>query len=146
VPTHSLANVNFDLIPNKPPPNIKQYDEEIEEVEEEESDEEVALPQGGTMSSLNDADMHDASPHPPNRPFQTPSDGDADMASPAIDGADREEKAGEGSEADGEEHDGLFAGADDDSDGDDAMEPVDVPEQLNANGIKRKLVEEEDYD
>lgn len=29
-----LTSVDFDLIPNRPPPAIKQYDEEIEEIEE----------------------------------------------------------------------------------------------------------------
>lgn len=138
--SHSLTNVDFDLIPNKPPPNIKQYDEEIEEVEEEESDEEDILQQGAA-SELRDTVMHDV---PPHRPFQSPSD--ADMASPALDETNRAGNAAEGSEVDGEEHDGLFAGVDDDSDGDDGMERVDVPDQPSANGIKRKLVEEDDYD
>ena len=38
---HVLTQVNFDLVPNKPPPTVKQYDEEIEEIEEDESDEEL---------------------------------------------------------------------------------------------------------
>ena len=34
-----LTSVDFDLIPNKPPPGTKLYDEEVEEIEESESEE-----------------------------------------------------------------------------------------------------------
>ena len=64
---------------------------------------------------------------------------DVDMLTPGGMGADAE-----GSEA--EEDDGLFAGGDEEEEesGDDAME--DVTAGGATNGMKRKLVEEEDYD
>lgn len=132
---HLLTQVNFDLVPNKPPPTVKQYDEEIEEVEEEESEEEYEKQHNGASANTAMQGLSQA-----YGSYKTPSD--ADMASPAVappGGGD------EGSEG-GEEDDGLFAGGDDDSDADDAMESVEVPEVPNANGIKRKLVEEDDYD
>ena len=36
-----LTAVDFDLVPNKPPPGVKLFDEEVEEIEESESDEEA---------------------------------------------------------------------------------------------------------
>ena len=50
---HVLTQVNFDLVPNKPPPTVKQYDEEIEEIEEDESDEEDVKGQfGGAVDAV----------------------------------------------------------------------------------------------
>jgi len=49
----------------------------------------------------------------------------------------------EGSDA-GEEEDGLFGGGDDEEEESDGME--EVPTTEVTNGIKRKLVEEDDYD
>ncbi|KIO12802.1 hypothetical protein M404DRAFT_80544, partial [Pisolithus tinctorius Marx 270] len=34
--SETLTSVNFELVSNKPPPSVKLYDEEIEEIEEEE--------------------------------------------------------------------------------------------------------------
>ena len=63
---------------------------------------------------------------------------------PAPD-ADAEEDA-----SDAEEDDGLFAGGDEEEEesGDEAMEDVTASGAGDAatNGVKRKLVEEEDYD
>lgn len=122
---HCLTNVNFDLVPNKPPPSVKQYDEEIEEIEEESEDEGVPGADGDvsmlgvqpTLSYRYDADM--ASPEP----LAVVNAGDDTM----------------------DDDDGLFDGKDDDSEGDDAMESVIVPD-IASNGVKRKLVEEDDYD
>ncbi|KAI9001312.1 transcription initiation factor IID, 31kD subunit-domain-containing protein [Trametes punicea] len=139
-----LTAVDFDLVPNKPPPGVKQYDEEIEEVEEsEEEDEEDMEP--ATMPSAtqrNAAQTASAAPVPPVAAVQTPSD--VDMLTP---GAAQPEEASEG-----EEDDGLFAGGDEEEEesGDDAMEDVTASgpaaEAEATNGVKRKLVEEEDYD
>lgn len=143
-PSHCLTAVDFDIIPNKPPPSAQQYDEEIEEVEEEESEveEEDVKPFFGNASRTQYQGqknhvlqrLDDAAPI---SAMQSPFD--ADMASPS-DGV----AADEGSDAGGAEEEGLFAGGDDESDADDAMENVDVPSAVN--GVKRKLVEEDDYD
>lgn len=80
--------------------------------------------------------------HTSSRAFATPSD--ADVSSPIpVGGA---QGADEGSEGGQDEEEGLFG--DDDSEGDDALESVEVPEaaEPTVNGIKRKLVEDEDYD
>ena len=132
--SHSLTNVDFDLVPNKPPPNVKQYEEEVEEIEEEGSDEESDTAVPGRVSHRSDGTIH-----PPNRPFNALPDADMAVDEGPIVGT------AEGSDAGGEDDDGLF-GADDDSDNDEAMESVPVPDAPAANGIKRKLVEEEDYD
>ena len=50
--------------------------------------------------------------------------------------------AGDGSDI--EDEDGLFAGGDEDEESDAAMEEVQTG--LATNGVKRKLVEEDDYD
>ncbi|KAH9938494.1 uncharacterized protein B0H18DRAFT_967431, partial [Fomitopsis serialis] len=39
-----LTSVDFDLVPNKPPPGVKLYDEEVEEVEESEEEDEDMEP------------------------------------------------------------------------------------------------------
>ena len=140
---HVLTQVDFDLVPNKPPPTVKQYDEEAEEVEEEEEEEEdddeeevdvkPPIPQA-TTAAINAG--------PVARPFGTPSD--ADMASP-VPAVPTALPAEEGSDAGQDDENGLFG--DDDSDADEGMESVEVPDvNPNVNGIKRKLVEEEDYD
>lgn len=134
---HCLTSVDFDLVPNKPPPGVILYDEEIEEVEEDASDEEEfnKLPAGGIgrQQPGSQIDSNFQEGVGPISAMQSPSD--ADMASPT----------GEGSDGGGDDEDGLFAGGDDESEGEDAMESVEVP--LNGvNGIKRKLVEEDDYD
>ncbi|KAI0356519.1 TFIID-31kDa-domain-containing protein [Trametes cingulata] len=139
-----LTAVEFDLVPNKPPPGVKQYDEEIEEVEESEEEEDedmepAALPQSAQRNAAHPAPVTPAATVPP---VHTPSD--IDMLTPG--GVPAEE----GSEA--EEDDGLFAGGDEEEEesGDDAMEDVTasgtVADAAAANGVKRKLVEEEDYD
>ena len=120
-------------MPNKPPPEVKQYDEEIEEVEESESDEDEmeaadipSVPhwQGAPMASLSlpqrDADS--------GQPLVAQTPADVDMTGVGGD---------EGS--DNDDADGLF-GEEEEESGDEAMEDVAV------NGIKRKLVEEDDYD
>lgn len=135
---HVLTQVDFDLVPNKPPPGVPQYDEEVEEVEEDESDddeEEVDV----------DAAMQLQQQQARLRRSMTEAS-DADMASPRL-GPGPIVSAVGGDEASegGQDDDGLFG--DDESDGDDAMESVEVPDvNANPNGIKRKLVEEDDYD
>jgi len=151
--SETLTSVDFDLIPNKPPPGTKLYDEEAEEVEESETEEEedededmepTAIPGPGPAggSGTRRQDAAGAAVGPVSA-MQTPSDIDM-LGTPGGRAAD------EGSDA-AEEEDGLFAGGDDedeDEEGsggdDDAMEEV---QTTNTNGgVKRKLVEEEDYD
>lgn len=151
-----LASVDFDLVPNKPPPDIKLYDEEVEDIEESESEEsdeyedddiEMKPPtalngQGGTPSTM-------ASPELPVReeaPFPISAIADApeiDMGTPAGHRMETEEPSG------GEEEDkDLFGGdgEDEDEDESDGMEEVSTSLTDHANGVKRKLVEEDDYD
>jgi transcription initiation factor TFIID subunit 9B len=146
-----LTSVDFDLIPHKPPPGVKLYDEEIEEIEESDSEEEE--------EEEEDADMEPAISEPATVPpkvtpvalqpvreapfpisaFAAPTD--IDMIGPT---AETRVDAEEGSEAVEEEEEGLFAGGDDEEEESDAMEEVSTTEP--AGGVKRKLVEEDDYD
>ncbi|KAI1789017.1 transcription initiation factor IID, 31kD subunit-domain-containing protein [Ganoderma leucocontextum] len=142
-PIHEcLTAVDFDLVPNKPPPGVKLYDEEVEEVEESESDEDEDMEPAPLPASQPQAQPQVQIPPVAVGPAHTPSD--VDMLTPG--GAPPEE----GSEA--EEDDGLFAGGDEEEEesGDDAMEDVTASgagaADAAANGVKRKLVEEEDYD
>lgn len=138
-----LTAVDFDLVPNKPPPGVKLYDEEVEEIEESESDEDedmepAPLPSAASQSQAQQQQR--AYVPPVVGAAHTPSD--VDMLTPG--GVPAEE----GSEA--EEDDGLFAGGDEEEEesGDEAMEDVTASGAGDAatNGVKRKLVEEEDYD
>ncbi|KAI5125031.1 hypothetical protein M0805_007455 [Coniferiporia weirii] len=137
---HVLTQVDFDLVPNKPPPRVKQYDEEVEEVEEDVSDEEDTTRMDAMMQDTSGARAGAA---PGLRQFATPSDADMASPGPVVSAAVAHD---EGSDIAQDDDDGLFG--DDDSEGDDAMESVEVPDvqDPNANGIKRKLVEEDDYD
>ncbi|TFK29283.1 TFIID-31kDa-domain-containing protein [Coprinopsis marcescibilis] len=143
-----LSSVDFDLVPNKPPPGVKIYDEEVEELEEESSDEEedmqVVEPerqqtQGrtATPSSISQEAVADT-PFPISA-IATPSDIEM-LGTPGM--ANRMETE-EGSDAD---DDGLFAGGDDEEEESDGMEEVQTAPGASTNGVKRKLVEEDDYD
>ncbi|OBZ76121.1 Lysophospholipid acyltransferase [Grifola frondosa] len=146
-PSDCLTSVNFDLIPTKPPPGVKLYDEEVEEIEESESEDEdedmepAPIPLAAAPISLNQAAR--SAPVPPTVPIgavQTPSD--VDMMTPAMPVAEEA--------SDAEEEDGLFAGGDEEEEesADEPMEEVAAtgPSTVGTNGVKRKLVEEEDYD
>lgn len=136
-----LTNVDFNLIPNKPPPDVKIYDE-VEEVEESESEEEEE-------EQDEDEDMEPAPLPIPQQvreeaPFPisaiaTPSDVEM-FGTPAA--ATGTQGMDEGSDA-GEEEDGLFAGGDDEEESDGMEEVQTIPD---AGEVKRKLVEEDDYD
>ncbi|KAJ7638643.1 transcription initiation factor IID, 31kD subunit-domain-containing protein [Roridomyces roridus] len=139
-----LTAIDFDLIPNKPPPGVKLYDEIVEEVEESESEDD------------EDYDMEPA-PIPqqvppavsaPQPPSQEPQFEEAPFPISAIDtSADirigSQANADEGSDA-GEEEDGLFAGRDEEEEDSDGMEEVQT--SVQPNGVKRKLEEDDDYD
>ena len=134
-----LTSVDFDLVPSKPPPGVKLYDEEVEEVEESDDEDEdmEAIPTPAAtqpVGSSQDHVMGDASPMPPAGMVQTPQD--IEMV-PPVGGA-----AEEGSE---EEAGDLFSGGEEEEEsGDEAMDAAPTTEPTN--GVKRKLVEEEDYD
>ncbi|KAG5635778.1 hypothetical protein H0H81_010138 [Sphagnurus paluster] len=143
-----LTAIDFDLVPNKPPPGVKIYDEEIEEIEESESEEEeeddeemepapIPKPSGPLTNMVVDHIMREEAPFPISA-IATPSDIDM-LGTPggAIQAMD------EGSDA-AEEEDGLFAGGDDEEEESDGMEEVQTT--AATNGVKRKLVEEDDYD
>jgi transcription initiation factor TFIID subunit 9B len=164
-PADSLTAVDFDLIPNKPPPGVKLYDEEIEEVEESESEEDddedmepAAIPAPAAMrnttviSTSQDHVMDVSSAHDapfPISAIQTLSDIDMIGTPVVVAGVRARIAVEEGSDA-AEEEEGLFAGGDDEEEEEsDAMEQVQMAPGGNGpgtNGVKRKLVEEEDYD
>ncbi|KAF5363579.1 hypothetical protein D9756_000540 [Leucocoprinus leucothites] len=137
-----LTNVDFNLIPNKPPPDVKIYDEveEVEESEEEEEEEEE-----DEDEDMEPEPVPTPQPVPQEAPFPisaiaTPSD--IEMFGTPAAGAGTQ-GMDEGSDA-GEEEDGLFAGGDDDEEESDGMEEVQTAP--NSGEVKRKLVEEDDYD
>ncbi len=140
--------MDFDLVPNKPPPGVKLYDEEVEEIEESESEEEEyiepapiparSIPQASATPMPLDH-IREEAPFPISA-IATPSDMDM-IGTPAAMGA-TQTTAGDGSDI--EDEDGLFAGGDEDEESDAAMEEVQTG--LATNGVKRKLVEEDDYD
>ena len=131
-----LTSVDFDLVPNKPPPGVKLYDEEFEEVEESEDEDEdmEAIPTPAALQPPGyPSEAHAGESSVP--PVHTPQD--VEMLPPSAGAAE------EGSE---EEAGDLFSGGEEEEEsGDDAMD-VSVPAAEATNGVKRKLVEEEDYD
>ncbi|KAH9482844.1 Transcription initiation factor TFIID subunit 9 [Psilocybe cubensis] len=140
-----LASVDFDLIPNKPPPGVKLYDEEIEEIEESESEEEEEedtdmVPAPIERQPSQDQPMREEAPFPISA-IATPADVDM-LGTPSGMRMDQDE----GSDAAEEEEDGLFAGGDDEDEESDGMEEVSTSLVEPSNGVKRKLVEEDDYD
>jgi transcription initiation factor TFIID subunit 9B len=149
-----LTSIDFDLVPNKPPPGVKLYDEEVEEIEESDSEEEdeededmepTSIPRPSGTANIPsiaapppvDIVMREEAPFPISA-IATPSD--IDM----IGGSAPEPGGDDGSDA-AEEEDGLFAGGDDEEEESDAMEEVQTTSG-GTNGVKRKLVEEDDYD
>jgi len=136
-----LTNVDFNIIPNKPPPDVKIYDEVDEEEESEEEEEEEE--EQDIDEDMEPAPVPTPQPVPQEAPFPisaiaTPSD--IEMFGTPAAGASTQEMD-EGSDA-GEEEDGLFAGGDDEES--DGMEEVQTTP--NSGEVKRKLVEEDDYD
>ncbi len=132
-----LTSIDFDLVPNKPPPGLPIYDEEVEEIEESESDDDedmepAPIPAAVAMSVEPPVREVEEAPFPISA-IQT------DITAPAS-----AIEADEGSDMG--DHEDLFAGGDDD-DGSDAMEEVQTSlTEGTSNGVKRKLVEEDDYD
>lgn len=105
----------------------------------------TAIPAPGTSSSSKQTEVRAGAAIGPVSAMQTPSDIEM-LRTPAGRAAD------EGSDA-AEEEDGLFAGGDDDDDDDDDDNDADVGGdhgmegvQKTNGGVKRKLVEDEDYD
>ncbi|KAG1715951.1 hypothetical protein ID866_1240 [Astraeus odoratus] len=142
--SETLTSVNFELVPNKPPPTVKLYNAEIEEIEEDEEE----APRAQEDEEEDDADMEPAA-IPVSNPPVTPTDVEMGASTPASVPVVAAGAADDGSDA-GEEAD-LFGGTGDDEDddesvGDDGMEEVQTATDGPSNGVKRKLVEEEDYD
>lgn len=146
-PAECLTSVDFDLVPSKPPPGVKLYDEEIEEVEESEDEDEdmepTAIPTPAATQQLSfsqDQYMHmqEAPSIPaPIGAVQTPEDIDMMNSTNAAQEEASEDEGGD-----------LFSGGEEEEEsGDEAMEvSASVPAGEATNGVKRKLVEEEDYD
>ena len=138
-----LTSVDFELVPNRPPPSVTLYDEEVEEVEESEDEDEDMEPAAIPSTSATQQPQpkqeqlaQEAVPAPVGV-LQSPSD--VDMMTPVI--AAPEEVS------EGEEANGLFSGGEEEEEesGDEAMD-VAIPAEETTAGVKRKLVEEEDYD
>ena len=149
-PSECLTAVDFDLLPNRPPPGVQLFDEEIEEVEESESDDDMepALPPPTHPHARGPPPPAHAHPHVQIAhalpPAHTPSD--VDMLTPGVGPGELE---AEGEEAEGSEmddDDGLFAGGDEEEEESEGEAMEDVTATTAANGMKRKLVEEDDYD
>lgn len=121
---------------------MKLYDEEIEEIEEEdEEDEDMEPAQIPAAAAAPQAQAQQERQQPqvaPMSALHTPSD--VDMMTPGA-------RQDEGSELDEED---LFGGpgGDEDESGDEQMDatPAEAPMEAATNGVKRKLVEEDDYD
>ena len=144
-----LTAVDFDLLPNKPPPEEKQFDEEVEEIVESASEDEdedmepatippapTASQSQGAAAAVAAAVSHPAVANPVNA-AHTPSE-DVEMADTSAAVPNEVE---EGSDED----DGLFAGGEE-SGADEPMEEVTATTEEQVDGLKRKLVEEDDYD
>ncbi|KAI0306942.1 transcription initiation factor IID, 31kD subunit-domain-containing protein [Multifurca ochricompacta] len=135
-----LTAVDFDLVPNRPPPEEKQYDEDVEEIIESASEDEDEDMEPATIplatTSQSQATVSPPVANPVNA-VQTPSE-DVDMVDTLVAVPNEVE---EGSDED----DGLFAGGEE-SGADEPMEEVTTATEDQADGAKRKLVEEDDYD
>jgi transcription initiation factor TFIID subunit 9B len=135
-----LTAIDFDLLPNRPPPEEKQFDEEIEEIVESASEDEDEDMEPATIPAVipplqaQVITAHTAVVNPVNA-VQSPED--VEMADTSVAVPNELE---EGSDED----DGLFAGGEE-SGVDEPMEEVTAAED-QADGLKRKLVEEDDYD
>ena len=134
-PNERLTAIDFDLIPNRPPPEEKQYDEEIEEIIESASEDEDDDMEPATIPPAIPPQAITAIVNPVNA-VHTPSE-DVEMADTSAAVPNEVE---EGSDED----DGLFAGGEE-SGADEPMEEVTAMEDPT-DGLKRKLVEEDDYD
>jgi transcription initiation factor TFIID subunit 9B len=136
-----LTAVDFDLLPNRPPPDVKLYDEEIEEIAESDSEEEgdyeedepsttaTGINQTFRGSTLQSEDTFMEDPGQPVGPISALTPSDVDMLATPVRALAQEE----------EEEDPLF--------GDEGDEPMDAaPASSPAGGVKRKLELDEDYD
>jgi transcription initiation factor TFIID subunit 9B len=139
-----LTAVDFDLVPNRPPPEEKQFDEEIEEIVESASEDEDDDMEPATIPAAAApvvSQPQTAAPHPTVasavNAAPTPSE-DVEMADTAAAVPNEVE---EGSDED----DGLFAGGEE-SGADEPMEEVNAAAEDQGDESKRKLIEEDDYD
>lgn len=138
-----LTSIDFDLVPNKPPPGVKLYDEEVEEVEESEDEDEDMEPaaiSGSFMQSQQPTQLNTQEAVPaPVGAMHSPQD--VGMLSPVVAAAEEV--------SEGEDAHGLFSGGEEEEEesGDEAMDvALALPTSEATAGTKRKLVEEDDYD
>ena len=119
---------------------MEESESDEEEEEEEDADMEPAFAEpliAPKVTPVAQQPVREEAPFPISA-FAAPTD--IDMIGPTT-GTRMETE--EGSEAVEEEEDGLFAGGDDEEEESDAMEEVST---ADPGGVKRKLVEEDDYD
>ncbi|TCD66823.1 Transcription initiation factor TFIID subunit 9 [Steccherinum ochraceum] len=143
-----LTSVDFNLVPNKPPPGVKLFDEEIEEVEESDEDDDdmepAPIPSSSSQQLPPSAAQSQSQLSSQSQSQSFAATQDVEMTGPPP------EAGGAGDEpSEAEDEDGLFAGGDEEEEEsvDEAMDvSTTAPDASAANGVKRKLVEEDDYD
>lgn len=134
-PADVLTSIDFDLIPNRPPPGVTLYDEEIEQVESSDEEEQQAYvppPRHQEEEEEEDEDMEPAMPseqaqYPPQTPSVYGESNTPFPVSAIATPADVEMFGTPGARVEGgeqEEDDGLFSGGEDDDDSDAMAEEV----------------------
>lgn len=120
-----LTSINFDLVPNRPPPGINLWEEEVEEeVTESESED--------GMQGIEEQQPVPVAP--PIMARNSPSD-DVEMA------------GGRSEVSDGDDgNDGLFGAGDEEGDDGSDAEVTREESQVQQTQTQRTLVEDEDYD
>jgi transcription initiation factor TFIID subunit 9B len=129
-PKDRLTSVDFDILPNKPPPGVKVYEEEItEETDDDDDDANADVDATGPRQGGEDED----------------EDEDEEMEEMDVTNTANEVPQGDDAAMDA---DALFEGDDDDDDG-----PPNITESASNHppstqdgGMKRMLVEDDDYD
>lgn len=128
--------MDFDIVPNKPPPGLngpETYEEEYEEWEEDDTPDAPPAPQGDELMVMDD----------PDEPIAL-----VDEVAPIQNGGETGGAAAQGDDGAGSDPDDLFGDAEGDEDGD-KMEQ-DTPAAPSGGspsaGAKRKMEEDDNYD
>ncbi|ELU45452.1 TFIID-31kDa domain-containing protein [Rhizoctonia solani AG-1 IA] len=135
---HALTSVDFDIVPNKPPPGLngpETYEEEYEEWEEDDTPEQPSGPQGDDLMVMDD----------PDEPIALVEDVAPMQNGGATAGEEAPTQVDEGA---GSDADDLFGDAgEDDADKMDQDAPAPEPSGTSPSaGAKRKMEEDDNYD
>ncbi|KAJ1309103.1 hypothetical protein OPQ81_004781 [Rhizoctonia solani] len=135
---HALTSVDFDIVPNKPPPGLngpETYEEEYEEWEEDDTPEQPSTSQADDLMVMDD----------PDEPIAL-----VDEVAPIQNnvGETTAEAPAQADETAGSDADDLFGDAgEDDADRMEQDAPVTEPSGASpAAGAKRKMEEDDNYD